>query len=514
MRRSPCTSLYGNWRPTTGTESIQQTKKKLGRTVKSTNQKEPEFEDDGEPKKMIRGRPAMEIKSAVKEDLLPEFVARAAHVLEMNGGSMDSNLFGQHWKHLHPQHPIYAFKQVKCVTIHQMLRENSRFFEVSDTTRHKVKFFTLRSKEVTDYLNECNKAGNFVDSSSLVVASMAESVRGAVENMGAAFPADDDDDEADEPAHTLSEDKYLDHSLLEMSADDDLEAPLPMQPPRGGVVHGEDERVVHHDVPMQGKARMSHSHISGFDRRLKGPARVTKESRSFDAYREELPQAPQADARDALEHPVVSLYNSWAMDGRDVVMEVTHASAFDEMWEHVTEGKLHPKKKFTAIDGGCGNGWAARKMAQHPLCQAVIGVDAAAVMVDRAQSLTPVGDSSSSKTTYIVGDVAEWAPEAEVDLVNLCEMLYLLDQPQAALDHIVPTWLKPGGLLVANLDCYWENKLSHAWEGDLGVPMHCMSEKQWEKMFEKAGLVNIKRWRSKQNGPWQGTLLITGERMA
>jgi trans-aconitate methyltransferase len=153
-------------------------------------------------------------------------------------------------------------------------------------------------------------------------------------------------------------------------------------------------------------------------------------------------------------------------------------------------------------------------MAQHPLCQAVIGVDAAAVMVDRAQSLTPVGDSSSSKTTYIVGDVAEWAPEAEVDLVNLCEMLYLLDQPQAALDHIVPTWLKPGGLLVANLDCYWENKLSHAWEGDLGVPMHCMSEKQWEKMFEKAGLVNIKRWRSKQNGPWQGTLLITGERMA
>ena len=111
MRRSPCTSLYGNWRPTTGTESIQQTKKKLGRTVKSSNQKEPEFEDDGEPKKLIRGRPAMEIKSAVKEDLLPEFVARAAHVLEMNGGSMDSNLFGQHWKHLHPQHPIYAFKQ-------------------------------------------------------------------------------------------------------------------------------------------------------------------------------------------------------------------------------------------------------------------------------------------------------------------------------------------------------------------------------------------------------------------
>ena len=50
--------------------------------------------------------------------------------------------------------------------------------------------------------------------------------------------------------------------------------------------------------------------------------------------------------------------------------------------------------------------------------------------------------------------------------------------------------------------------------GDLGVPMHCLSESEWEEMFVKAGLTNIKRWRSKQNGPWQGTLLITGERKA
>ena len=67
---------------------------------------------------------------------------------------------------------------------------------------------------------------------------------------------------------------------------------------------------------------------------------------------------------------------------------------------------------------------------------------------------------------------------------------------------------------MASLDCYWENKLSHAWESDLGVPMHCLSEAEWEEMFEKAGLTNIKRWRSKQNGPWQGTLLVTGERKA
>lgn len=494
MRRSPCTSLYGNWRPTTGTDSIQQTKRK-GRASKLMK-----AEDEEEvPKRKTRGRPSTVMKSAVKEELLPEFVARAAHVLELNGGSMDSNLFGQHWKQAHPENPIYSYKSVKGVTIHQMLRENARFFDVSDTTRHKVKFFKLIPKEVKTYLKECGEKGYFaVPDSSSLVASMAQSVRGAVENIDVSSLVEDEGVDQDSVLAMSLEAEQLVDETVDLSADV-VETPAAKRL--------DSNEVIHHHVPMQGKARLS----SGFDRRLKAPVRVAKESRSFDAYREEMPQAPMADDRDAIEHPVVSLYNSWATDGRDVVMEVTHGAAFDEMWEYVSEEKLHPKREFTAIDGGCGNGWAARKMAEHPLCKSVMGVDAAAVMVDRAKSLS---EETASKVSYSVGDIAEWIPEEEVDLVNLCETLYLVDEPQAALDHVVPKWLKPGGLLVANLDCYWENKLSHAWEGDLGVPMHCMSEKQWEQMFTDAGLVNIKRWRSKQNGPWQGTLLMTGERKA
>lgn len=42
-----------------------------------------------------RGRPPAAKKSAVKDELLPEFVARAAKILLVNKGMMDSNLFGQ-----------------------------------------------------------------------------------------------------------------------------------------------------------------------------------------------------------------------------------------------------------------------------------------------------------------------------------------------------------------------------------------------------------------------------------
>jgi SAM-dependent methyltransferase len=490
MMRSPCTSLYGSCRPTTGTDSIQSSTRqvKLGRKSKDFMEPPPQ------EKSKTRGRPSVVIKSAVREELRREFITNAALVLEQNGGCMDSNLFGQHWKHAHPDAPIHAYKTTKGVTIHQMLRENERFFQVSDTTRHKVKFFQLVPGEVESYLSESKKEST-VESS--LVASMAESVRSAVDNIDVAIL-----EEEKAPVLAMNfEAEQLELEDLYVETESMLAPMAPADESR--------DPVVHHQVPGQGKARRA----SGFDRRLQAPARRTKESRSFDAYREEMPQAPTADERDAIKHPVVSLYNAWAMDGRDVVMEVTHGAAFEEIWEHVVEEKLHPKRTFTAIDAGCGNGWASRRIAQHPQCQSVVGVDASAVMVDRAQALSSE-HASADKVSFSVGDVAKWAPEEEVDMVNMCETLYMLQEPQAALNNIVPKWLKPGGLFVASLDCYWENKLSHAWENDLGVPMHCLSESEWVEMFEKAGLTNVQRWRSKQSGPWQGTLLMTGERKA
>ena len=498
---SPCPSLYGNWRPTSGTSSIQETTRraKAGRASKMMKPlKAVQLDENGDPpKKKGRGRPPTVVKTAVQEDLLPDFVKRASEVLELNGGSMDSNLFGQHWKQTHPHNPIASYKSVKGVTIHQMLRENARFFEVTDTTRHKVKLFQLKPDAVEEYLSECKMQTAQLESSDLV-DKMAQAVRGAVDSIDADASAAVEESRL--PMTLTAEHQELavdlDDGALDISGNDSARL----------AVADADVGAVHDHVPMQGKARLS----SGFDRRRREPVQVTKEKRSFEPFREELPQAPTADKRDAVVNPTVALYNSWAMDGRDVVMEVTHAAAFDEMWEHVTEEKLHPTRQFTAIDGGCGNGWAARKMAEHPLCESVVGVDAAAVMVDRAQVLSPEVDDV--KVSYSIGNLAEWAPDEGVDLVNLCETLYLVDDPQAVLDNIVPKWLKPGGLLVANLDCYWEHKLSHAWEEDLGVKMHCLSEKDWESMFEAAGLTDVKRWRSKSNGPWQGTLLITGQR--
>ena len=100
--------------------------------------------------------------------------------------------------------------------------------------------------------------------------------------------------------------------------------------------------------------------------------------------------------------------------------------------------------------------------------------------------------------------------------MTVCESIYLCQDPQAALSHMVSKCLKPGGVLAATVDCYQGNKVSQRWARDLGVPMHCKSEEEWKLMWEQAGLTHVKLWRSRRNW-WpqthslrKGTLVLTG----
>lgn len=106
----------------------------------------------------------------------------------------------------------------------------------------------------------------------------------------------------------------------------------------------------------------------------------------------------------------------------------------------------------------------------------------------------------------------EWVPDEPVDVVIANEVLYLLDEPERAVQHIVGKWMKPGGRFVAGLDCYKENKLSHTWAEDLDVPMHCLPENTWKQIFIDSGLCDIEIVRSHSPGPWAGSLIIKGSK--
>ena len=285
------------------------------------------------------------------------------------------------------------------------------------------------------------------------------------------------------------------------------------------------------NVPLHGAARRHHGFDHGFDNRLK--QRATKKDVTpvdEDCNIDFPPTPPQRDDRDALQHPVVQMYNAWATDGRDVVMECCHEVAFDQIWQTLeqTHEKFRPDMKdqslsFTAIDAGCGNGWAARKLAQNPRCESVVGIDAAARMIDRARSLTDEAPGAKSRVHFCVADLETWKPahDERADLALLCETLYFCQDPAAAVENLVRNALKADGVLAASLECYRENALSRVWGHTLGVPVHCKSEREWRSLFEAAGLsqVEVRRWSADKTLPnkhslRQGTLLIFGKKGA
>ena len=111
----------------------------------------------------------------------------------------------------------------------------------------------------------------------------------------------------------------------------------------------------------------------------------------------------------------------------------------------------------------CERERADDQTARQPLAagRAVTGVDAGAVMIDRARALSDAeGTPAHNKLRFVVADIGSWAPDEPVDVLVLCETLYLLDDPVAALEVMVRSWLKPGGLVLANLDCYREKSVS------------------------------------------------------
>lgn len=372
---------------------------------------------------------------------------------------------------IHPNAPLSTFKNHKAVAVHQMMRENDQFFTVGETNRHKVKMFTVLSDKVDSYLDECGWDKGVLDMEGN--AQLVKLRDGMSENPG----------EMEE-----EEDTTIDATNEE---DDEPTAPAPSV---------RDPRLAIMDVPMQGKARNS----NGYDRR-----EVKQRKREIEVVPtielEDMAAAPRALAGDALSSATIELYNGWAVDGRDVVMEVSNEGPLSASLKSAVGALAKERAAIKAVDLGSGNGWAARLTKGLAPEASVTAVDAAALMVKRANELDKEGLAE-----YVCGDVDIWEPtggKKSLDLVLAVELLHLVEDPKALLER-AQAWLRPGGRLVVTLECYKENRLSRSWAQDLGIPMNVLAQKKWVDMVEAAGFAEVEATRSQPKGPWPGMLIL------
>lgn len=175
-------------------------------------------------------------------------------------------------------------------------------------------------------------------------------------------------------------------------------------------------------------------------------------------------------------------FDQWSQDGRAAGMELEHGDVAAQVI-----ARMGVRAGEQILDLGCGNGWAARKLAKLAAGVQVLGIDVSPAMVAEAERL----HSLTIRARYAVGSFEHIdAPDAKFTRVFSMEALYYAVELDAALREIFRV-LKPGGTADVVLDYYKENTASACWASKTGVPMHYLSAAEWTSAFERAGFAPI-----------------------
>jgi len=100
----------------------------------------------------------------------------------------------------------------------------------------------------------------------------------------------------------------------------------------------------------------------------------------------------------------------------------------------------------TIVDLGCGTGNVTRLLAERWPQAHIVGVDNSSAMLREARAAT--GDDP--RCSFVTADLAEWQPDAQVDLVYSNAALHWLPD-HAALFARVAAMVAPGGVLAVQM---------------------------------------------------------------
>ena len=201
----------------------------------------------------------------------------------------------------------------------------------------------------------------------------------------------------------------------------------------------------------------------------------------------------------------IEIFGKWAEEGKDVGMEKGHAISVKDMLNFALQERTNIGKNFSFLDLGCGNGWAARKVAENTLCTDAVGLDGAEQMIINAKK-------TEGQVEYIHADINSYIPNRKFDLIHSMEVLYYLEDPAEKVKSFNNDWLEEQGRLIIGIDHYYENLDSHSWEEKVGTPMLMLKEAEWLDIFFASGLNDVKSWRSNPSKDWSGTLVLTGKK--
>lgn len=175
-------------------------------------------------------------------------------------------------------------------------------------------------------------------------------------------------------------------------------------------------------------------------------------------------------------------FNDWARAGKGESMERGHRPTGEQAIERM---KLPPDAQV--LDVGCGSGWATRLMAEKASGGRVVGIDISDEMIELARKSSVDFPNTEFK---VAG--ADHLPFTDRSFTHgfSMESLYYYKDIAAALAEVARV-MAPGGLFVAVMDLYFENRPSHQWVDQLKVPVQLLSIADYHALFRSAGFTHV-----------------------
>lgn len=175
-------------------------------------------------------------------------------------------------------------------------------------------------------------------------------------------------------------------------------------------------------------------------------------------------------------------FNEWARAGKGDSMERSHRPVGEQ-----AIAKMNIPTDAEVLDVGCGSGWAARLMAIRAIQGRVVGIDVSDEMIRVAEEQSRIYVNIEYRVAS--AEALPFPDNSFTHAFSMESLYYYADIAQAVRE--INRVLQPGGLFVAVVDLYQENKPSHQWIENLKVPVQLLGVASYRALLERGGFVDV-----------------------
>ena len=189
---------------------------------------------------------------------------------------------------------------------------------------------------------------------------------------------------------------------------------------------------------------------------------------------------------------VQAVFDEWARTGKADGMERRHKRLAELML-----GRFNIPRNARVLDIGCGYGWIARVLAHRVPDGAIVGIDPSLEMIFAArQAYERVPNALFAPAA---AEEIPWAEDYFTHVISI-ESAYYWTQTSLASKEIYRVTAYGGSFHIL-INYFSGNPYSRGWDGEMGLPLHRLTDDQWAAVFRDAGFGGVTTERIPDDSP-------------